>query len=111
MKMVILILQDVEKMVPIIEKLECRGVHGATMIDCRGAAAALDNYAGGSFLGSLRAILEPAREENEMMFTVVNDDMVDTVFDTIKEFVDLGKPYSGVAFTVPVDRAEGFAGK
>ena len=42
-----------------------------------------------------------------MMFTVVADDMVEMVFETIEEFVDLEKPYQGVAFTVPVDFAKG----
>lgn len=107
MKMVVLILQRVEMMQPILEKLERRGVHGATLLDCKGAASALEGYSGGSFLGSLRAVLEPAREHNEMMFTVVADEMVDTVFETIGEFVDLEQPYQGVAFTVPVDRAKG----
>lgn len=107
MKMVVLILQRVEMMQPILERLERRGVHGATILDCKGAASALENYTDGSFLGSLRAVLEPAREQNQMMFTVVADDMVDTVFATIEEFVDLEKPYQGVAFTVPVDFAKG----
>ena len=107
MKMVVLVLQKVEAMNPILERLERRGVRGATILDCKGAASALENYMAGSFLGSLRAVLEPARESNQMMFTVVDDEQVDTVFETIGEFVDLGKPYQGVAFTVPVDRAEG----
>ncbi len=109
MKAVVLVLQCVEKMIPIIERLERNGVHGATIIDCKGAASALDNYAAGSFLGSLRAVLDPAREENQLMFTIIEDDMEDMVFDTIKQFVDLGKPYQGIAFTLPVGRAEGIA--
>lgn len=107
MKAVFLILERVEMMEPILERLERRGVRGATILDCRGAAAALENYSDGSFLGSLRAVLEPAREQHQMMFTVVKDDMVETVLDTIEEFVDLEKPYQGVAFTVPVDFAKG----
>lgn len=107
MKMIVLVLQKVEAMNPILERLERRGVRGATILDCKGAAYALENYMAGSFLGSLRAVLEPARESNQMMFTVVEDDQADIVFDTIQEFVDLGKPYQGVAFSLPVDRALG----
>lgn len=107
MKLFVLILQQVEMMQPILERLERRGVGGATLLDCKGAASALEHYMGGSFIGSLRAVLEPAREQNELMLTVVEDDMVDVVFETIAEFVDLRQPYQGVAFTIPVDRTLG----
>lgn len=111
MKLFVLILQNVEMMQPILEKLERRGMTGATLLDCKGAASALENYMAGSFLGSLRAVLEPAREHNEMMISVVEDNMVQMITDTIAEFVDLNEPYQGVAFTVPVDMTLGIKRK
>lgn len=61
MKLMVLILHPVEKLEPVLEKLERAGVRGATVLSSRGMAMALENYTDGSFLGSLRSVLDPDR--------------------------------------------------
>ena len=44
-------------------------------------ATALEKYMGGSFLGGLRAVMEPDRADNRTIFTVIRDDQVQTALD------------------------------
>lgn len=108
MKLMVLILHPVEKLEPVLEKLERAGVRGATVLSSRGMAMALENYTDGSFLGSLRSVLDPDREENRTILAVFPDDHVQKAVDAIEAVVgSLNNPNTGVVFTVPVDFAKG----
>ena len=73
--MLIFVLNRVEKLEPALNKLEHAGLRGATVLSSRGMAMTLDKYCDGSFLGSLRAMMEPDREENRTVFMVLKDEM------------------------------------
>ena len=76
MKLLVLILNQTESLEPILEKLERAGIRGATILSSRGMAMALENYVDGSLLGSLRAVLDPGREENKTVLAVLPDEKV-----------------------------------
>ena len=106
MKMLIFVLNRVEKLEPALNKLEHAGLRGATVLSSRGMAMTLDKYCDGSFLGSLRAMMEPDREENRTVFMVLKDEDVELA--AVEEVAgSFNTPNSGIAFTLPVDFVKG----
>ena len=85
MKMLIFVLNRVEKLEPALNKLEHAGLRGATVLSSRGMAMTLDKYCDGSFLGSLRAMMEPDREENRTVFMVLKDEDVERAVAAVEE--------------------------
>ena len=69
----------------------------------------LDKYCDGSFLGSLRAMMEPDREENRTVFMVLKDEDVERAVAAVEEVAGQLQypPNSGIAFTLPVDFVKG----
>lgn len=107
MKLLVLVLSRIELQDRILEQLERSGIRGATILTSRGMATALEKYMGGSFLGGLRAVMEPDRADNRTIFTVIRDDQVQTALDAIDRIIDLDAPNTGVVFTLPVDFIKG----
>ncbi|MEG1366954.1 MAG: hypothetical protein RSC96_07020 [Oscillospiraceae bacterium] len=108
MKLMIFVLNDVEKLEAVLAKLEHEGVRGATILPSRGMAMALENYMEGSFLGSLRAVMEPDREENKTVFAVIKDDQINVAVCAIESVIgSLDDPNTGIIFTLPVDFVKG----
>ena len=83
--MLIFVLNRVEKLEPALNKLEHAGLRGATVLSSRGMAMTLDKYCDGSFLGSLRAMMEPDREENRTVFMVLKDEDVERAVAAVEE--------------------------
>ena len=108
MKLLVFVLNDIGKLEPVLQKLEHAGIHGATILSSKGMAMALENYFGGSFLGSLRAVLEPDREENRTVFLVIKDELLQTAVNAIEAAAgSFDEPNSGIMFTVPIDFMKG----
>lgn len=108
MKLLYLILNKTEKLDETLEALAEAGIKGATIFHSTGMARELSNYGEASFLGSLRAILDPDREENKTIIMVIKEEMVDVAVKTIESVVgDLSNPDTGIIFTVPVDFIKG----
>ena len=118
--MLIFVLNRVEKLEPALNKLEHAGLRGATVLSSRGMAMTLDKYCDGSFLGSLRAMMEPDREENRTVFMVLKDEDVERAVAAVEEedveravaaveevAGSFNTPNSGIAFTLPVDFVKG----
>ena len=96
------------KLEPALNKLEHAGLRGATVLSSRGMAMTLDKYCDGSFLGSLRAMMEPDREENRTVFMVLKDEDVERAVAAVEEVAgSFNTPNSGIAFTLPVDFVKG----
>ena len=71
-------------------------------------ARALESYFDGSFLGSLRAVMEPDREDNRTVFAVLKEEDVPRALAAIEEVNgSFDEPGTGVAFTLPVDDVRG----
>lgn len=109
MKLMVLILNQVEELEHILQQLERAGIHGATILSSRGMAMALESYMDGSFLGSLRAVMEPDRTENRTVLMALRDDQVDPALEAIEQVIDLLAPNTGVVFTLPIDRIKGIS--
>lgn len=108
MKLMIFVLNDISKLEAVLSKLEHDGIRGATILQSRGMAMALENYMEGSFLGSLRAVMEPDREENKTVFAVIKDDQTQIAVNAIEHIVgSLDEPNTGILFTVPIDYVKG----
>ena len=61
-----------------------------------------------SYLGSLRAMMEPDREENRTVFMVLKDEDVERAVAAVEEVAgSFNTPNSGIAFTLPVDFVKG----
>lgn len=108
MKLLVFVLNKVEKLEPVLNKFEHIGIRGATVLESKGMAMALENYFDGSFIGSLRAVMEPDREENRTVFAVLKDEDVQKAVDAIEEVAgSFSAPNSGIVFTLPVDFVKG----
>ena len=108
MKLLVFVLHDVEKLESVLTKLEHKGVRGATILQSKGMAMALENYFDGSFLGSLRAVLEPDREENRTIFMAISEEKIPMVVETIEEVTgSFNKPNTGIIFSLPLDFIKG----
>lgn len=108
MKMLVFVLNRVEKLEPVLNKLEHEGLRGATVLTSRGMAMTLDKYFEGSFLGSLRAMMEPDREENRTVFMILKDEDIERTVKAIESVAgSFDQPNSGIVFTIPVDFVKG----
>ncbi len=64
-----------------------------------------------SFLGSLRAMMEPDRVENCTVFMVLKEEDVPCAIACVEEVAgSFDAPNSGIVFTVPVDFIKGISG-
>ncbi len=111
MKLLVLILNKVETLEPLLARFTDLQINGATILNSTGMARALSDYMDDSFLGSLRAILDPDRDENKTILTVLRDEQVPSAVEAIEDVVgDLSQPDTGIIFTVPVDFIKGIHG-
>ena len=100
--------REVEALEPLLTSFADHGIGGATILNSTGMARALHAYDDDSIFGSLRAILDPEREANKTIMTVLKDEQVDEALAAIEETVgDLSKPDTGIVFTVPVGFIKG----
>ncbi len=108
MKLLVYILNQVDKLEELLCALSEAKISGATIVESTGMARALYNMEDGAFLGSLRLFLDPGRDENQMIFMVLNEEQVVTAKQTIREVIgDLSQPNTGIVFTLPIDEVEG----
>lgn len=112
MKLLIVVIHRTEKVEPVLNQLEHLGIRGATILNSKGMAMALENYFDGSFLGSLRAVMEPDREENRTLFMALKDEEVEEAVAAIqREVGDFSQPNTGVAFALPIAQTWGIEDK
>ncbi len=111
MRLLVLILNKVELLDELLTAFTDCGIQGATILTSTGMARELARADGNNdvpFLGSLRALLDPEREENKTIFTVLREEQVGAAVETIEAVVgDLSDPDTGILFTLPVDYMKG----
>lgn len=108
MQLVYIVLHKVELLDTLLGRLHDEGL-GATFCDSKGMEQELVEHNEHHFLGSLHRLLNPARKESKVIFTVVADDKVELVAEIARDVTGgLNKPETGVLFAVPVTYAEGF---
>lgn len=109
MQLLLIVLNRVEKLDEILEKLMQYGFTGATIINSTGMmkelAKNIENY---PIFGTLRYLIDMDREENKTIFMVLKDEQVEKAKEIIRQVIgDLSKPDSAILFTLPILSAEG----
>jgi len=106
MKLLVLILNKVEKLEEVLEGFIEEGVTGATIIDSIGMGHVISEEV--PIFAGLRFMFAGAKPHNKMIFSVITDDKEDPVIKILKKILgDLGQPGTGIVFTIPLDRVEG----
>ena len=109
MKLLVLVLNKIEGLEDILKELSENKLHGATILDSKGMAHALDGFNELSFMLSLRMVLNPEHKESKTLFMVIKEDEVSVVSDIVNRVTGgLDQPDTGILFTLPVDHLEGF---
>lgn len=106
MKLLVLILNKVEKLEEVLEGFLEVGVTGATIIDSIGMGHVISEEV--PIFAGLRFMFAGAKPHNKMIVSVITDNKEDPVIKVLKKILgDLGQPGTGIVFTMPLDRVEG----
>lgn len=114
MQLLVHITNQVDSISPILKKMMETGIHGASVVDCKGMLKSVsqDSVDAPDIFGGLRKFINPDQENNKMIFVVLKDEQVQGAIDIIHEIAgDLKLPNSGVLFCLPVTRWEGVCAK
>lgn len=99
---------------PILSRMMDAGIHGATVVDCKGMLTTLSESGGEEppIFGSLRQFINPERQSNKMILVVLKDEDVPKAREIVHSVSgDLHLPNTGILFTVPVMNWEGVSHK
>ncbi len=109
MKLLVFVLNKIEKLDNLLHELKLRNVSGATIIEGTGMVRELIENDDMGFLLSLKSLFDNPRKPSKVMMMVVkNEEEVKTVIETVDKVVgDLSEPNSGILFTIPVDFVKG----
>ena len=110
MEMFILVLNREECLEPILEEMLNQGFGGATILDSTGMLRVLDgdDNVDLPMLGLLRHFHNPERARCKTMFAVIKEEQRKPLLDIINRLTGgLDQPDTGIAFTIPVNYAEG----
>lgn len=110
MKLIVLVLNNIDKLDELMLELSNNGVKGATIIQSTGMAHSLYNNEDSKLINSLKALLDPDQKENRTIFLVVDAQQEKIFFDVVDRVIgDLSKPNTGIVFTVPVGEVKGIS--
>ncbi len=109
MKLVLLVLNKVEKLDDFLEGLAEHGITSATIVNSTGMVKELSKKSNEyPIFASINILLDLDHQESKTIFIVVKDEQFEIVRDVIKTTVgDISKPDTAVLFTLPVLTAEG----
>ena len=110
MQLLVLILNKTESLRGILSGFLKNGIKDATIYDSMGMLQYIghETVDAPPIFGSLRQFLNPDRENNKTILTLLDDSMVKVAIDVInKETGGLSKPNVGIVFTLPVSGTEG----
>jgi nitrogen regulatory protein P-II 1 len=106
MKLLILILNKVEKLEEVLEGFIEIGISGATVIDSVGMGHIISEEV--PIFAGLRFMFAGAKPHNKTIFSVIKEEKEEPVVRLLEKILgDLNKPGTGILFTIPVDRVEG----
>ncbi len=112
MKLLFFVLNKTEKLDAVLTEFVHRNIHGATVLESMGMARLLSRKHDEDeipFLGSLRTILNPEREKNNVILAVIQDNQLPEAVSAIEKVVgDLTVNNTGIVFSVPIDFSKGF---
>lgn len=106
MKLLILILNNVEKLEEVLEGFLEIGISGATVIDSVGMGQILSEEV--PIFAGLRFMFAGAKPHNKTIFSAVRDEKEKPARALLQKILgDLNQPGTGIVFTIPIDAAEG----
>ncbi len=106
MKLLILILNQVEKLEEVLEGFLEIGVTGATLIDSVGMGHILSEEV--PIFAGLRFMFAGAKPHNKTIISVIKDEKEAEAMHLLQNILgDIDEPGTGIAFTLSLDRVEG----
>ncbi len=108
MQLLVIVLNKIEYLESLLEKLCEENISDATVLDSMGMANSLSNLDGLGFLSALRSPLNPDDRESKTIFMVVEEEKIPEVSRVVNEITGgLSNPDTGIMFAVPVSYTEG----
>jgi nitrogen regulatory protein PII len=110
LKMVILVTTHVEQTLEVAERWQDAGAPGVTIINTHGVRSLQREKPKPelSLAFSMASILSQIREANVMIFSIVPEDLVDSLLEIATSVVGtLERPETGIAFVIDVERVVG----
>ena len=109
MQLMFIVLNKIECLEEILERLGEANIYGATILESKGMAHSLSEFSDLSFMMSLRMLLDPGHKESRTIFMVIKEEQISTISEIVNDVTGgLDQPDSGIIFTVPVGYTEGF---
>ncbi len=106
MKLLILILNKVEKLEEVLEGFLEIGITGATVIDSVGMGHILSEEV--PIFAGLRFMFVGAKPHNKTIFSAIRDEKEKPAVEILQKILgDLSQTGTGIVFTIPIDRVEG----
>ena len=106
MKLLILILNKVEKLEEVLEGYLEIGITGATVIDSVGMGHILSEEV--PIFAGLRFMFAGTKPHNKTIISAIKDENEKPAIDILKKILgDLNQPGTGIIFTIPIDAEEG----
>jgi len=105
-KLLILILNKVEKLEEVLEGFIEIGITGATVIESVGMGQMLSEEV--PIFAGLRFMFAGAKPHNKTIFSAIKDEKEKPVIKLLQKILgDLNDPGTGIVFTIPIDKIEG----
>jgi len=106
MKLLILILNKVEKTEEVLEGFLEIGITGATVFNTVGMGHILCEEV--PIFAGLRFMFAGAKPHNRTIISAIEDEKEEPAINLLKKILgDMNKPGTGIVFTLPIDRVEG----
>ncbi len=106
MKLLILILNKVEKLEEVLEGFLEVGITGATVIDSVGMGHILSEEV--PIFAGLRFMFAGTKPHNKTIFSAIKNEKEEPAIEILQKILgDINQPGTGIVFTIPIDRAEG----
>ncbi len=106
MKLLILILNKVEKLEEVLEGFIEIGITGATVIESVGMGQILSEEV--PIFAGLRFMFAGAKPHNKTIFSAIKDEKEKPAIKLLQDILgDLNDPGTGIVFTIPIDKIEG----
>ena len=106
MKLLILILNKVEKLEEVLEGFLEIGISGATVIDSEGMCHILSEEV--PIFAGLRFMFAGAKPHNKTIISAIKNEKERPAIDILKKILgDLDETGTGIVLTIPIDSVEG----
>ena len=108
--MVVLVMHDKAQFDDVLERWHDAGAPAVTMLDAVGTRGPGEQGQRDDLplMPSIRDLLQHDDAPRKMVFTIVPDEVVDTIVDATVDLIgDLSEPGKGILFVLPVSRVVG----